>query len=181
MTIEELVVKDPTFSESSFIAKVDNTFIMILTAIMTENLERVKHKVGNEVFNKLTEKLEKLRIENSIQMYDELNVKDSYISNIEEQKDYYEITVTLISRYMDYTIDRTTKEYKAGNNRSRVERTNTLVFRKNKAAKKEKSVRKCPSCGAPMDVNNTGKCSYCGTIYNTEEYDWLLVSIVAKN
>ena len=27
MTIEELVVKDPTFSESSFIAKVDNTFI----------------------------------------------------------------------------------------------------------------------------------------------------------
>ena len=45
MTIKELENKDKSFTEASFISKVDNTFIMVLTAIMTDNIERVSHKV----------------------------------------------------------------------------------------------------------------------------------------
>ena len=84
MTIQELIQKDNTFSESGFLAKVDNTYIMILTSIMTENLKRVDHKVGNELYQQLTEKLNKLQSQNEIQMYDELNVKDSSIISIED-------------------------------------------------------------------------------------------------
>ena len=42
MTKEELIKKDKSFSESGFLAKVDNTYIMILMSIMTENLKRVQ-------------------------------------------------------------------------------------------------------------------------------------------
>ena len=65
MTKEELVKKDNTFKESAFIAKVDNTYIMLLTAITTENLPRVKHKVSDELYQKLIEKLENLKQENN--------------------------------------------------------------------------------------------------------------------
>lgn len=177
MTKEELVKKDNTFKESAFIAKVDNTYIMLLTAITTENLPRVKHKVSDELYQKLIEKLESLKQENAIQMYDELNVKTSFIKNITEELDYYEITVCLISRYLDYKIDKTTKKYKSGNDQSRVEKTHTLIFRKKKTAQTEGISRKCPSCGAPVDTNNTGVCPYCHSTYNTKDYDWVLVSI----
>ncbi len=93
MTIQELIAKDASFSESGFLAKVDNTYIMILTSIMTENLKRVDHKVGDEVYQQLTEKLNNLQAQNSIQMYDELNVNDSSILSIEEKETYYEIKV----------------------------------------------------------------------------------------
>ena len=48
MTIQDLVNIDSTFSESSFIAKVDNTFIMLLSSIMMYDMDRVKHKISNE-------------------------------------------------------------------------------------------------------------------------------------
>ena len=38
-------------------------------------------------------------------------------------------------------------------------------------------VRKCPGCGASINVNNTGKCEYCDTIFNLDDYDYILVSI----
>ena len=38
-------------------------------------------------------------------------------------------------------------------------------------------VRKCPACGAPMNVNKSGKCDYCGSIYNQEDYDFVLTNI----
>ena len=41
MSIEELVNDDKTFNETKFIANVDNTYIMILSAIITNNLRRI--------------------------------------------------------------------------------------------------------------------------------------------
>ena len=49
MTVEELKKVDQTFDESGFIAKVDNTFIMLHSAIMLGDLERVKHKLTDEL------------------------------------------------------------------------------------------------------------------------------------
>lgn len=172
MTKEELIKKDKNFSESGFLAKVDNTYIMILTSIMTENLKMVEHKVGTKLYQQLIDKLNYLKQNNEIQMYDELNVKDSYILSIEETLDDYEIKVQLISRYMDYQIDKTTKEYKSGNNQSRIEKNHILTFQKKKNAKTEGMSRICPGCGAPMNTNKSGVCEYCGAIYNTADYDW---------
>ena len=36
----------------------------------------------------------------------------------------------------------------------------------------------CPGCGAPVNVNSNGVCEYCGTVYNTEDYDWILIDIL---
>lgn len=177
MTIQELIQKDKSFSESGFLAKVDNTYIMILTAIMTENLKRVDHKVGDELYQELTNKVQALQTKNEIQMYDELNVKDSYIIGIEETENYYEIKVQLISRYMDYQIDKTTRQYKSGNNQSRIEKKHTLTFQKKKNTQVEGMSRTCPGCGASVNANSSGVCEYCGTIYNTEDYDWVLTEI----
>ena len=52
MTAKELSEKDKTFTESTFISKVDNTFIMLLSSIMTENIERVKHKISENLYEK---------------------------------------------------------------------------------------------------------------------------------
>ena len=177
MTIEELVKKDNTFSESSFIAKVDNTFIMLLTSIMTDNLPRVKHKIDDRLFNKYSNYVDELNKKNQSQMYDELNVKSSIITNITEDDNNYIITVKLISRYMDYIIDKTNLNIISGNNTSRVEKSNILTFKKIKNAKDESSARKCPGCGANINTNNNGICEYCGSAYDTQSYDWILTEI----
>lgn len=177
MTIQELIEKDHTFSESGFIAKVDNTFIMLLTSIMTDNIDRVKHKLSDDLFEKYKTLVNSLNERNERQMYDELNVKSTNIQTIEEDGDYYIIKVLLISRYMDYKMDKTTLKLISGNNNSRIEKTNYLTFKKLKTARDESIARKCPTCGASADTNNTGICPFCHSSYNTYKYDWVLTNL----
>ncbi|MBR2840794.1 MAG: zinc-ribbon domain-containing transport protein [Bacilli bacterium] len=177
MTVEQLIQKDNSFSESGFISKVDNTFIMLLSAIMTDNMPRVKHKISDELYNKYTNYVNELNSKNTRQMYDELNVKSTHINEITEDEENYIIKVLLVSRYMDYLADKTTFKLISGNNTSRVEKDNILTFKKRKNAQTESSARVCPSCGANIDANSTGICPYCGSSYNTESYDWILTDI----
>lgn len=177
MNINKLKEKEPTFTETTFISKVDNTFIMYLTAISTNNLPRVKHKISEELYTKTTKIINNLNEQNLIQMYDELNVKDTKIIDINENEDSYIINVKLISRYLDYKIDKDTKEYVSGNKEERIELTNYLTFVKYKNAKEHKENAVCPGCGANIDFNNTGICPYCNSTYNLKEYDWIMVDI----
>ena len=125
----------------------------------------------------ISTKIKKLDKQNLIQMYDELNVKNSRIRSIEVNENNYVIIVDLQARYMDYILDLESGTKVSGNDSSRIEVGYTLKFVKDASATVQGMVRRCPGCGSPMDVNNDGKCSYCGGIYNLEDYDWILVSI----
>jgi len=35
----------------------------------------------------------------------------------------------------------------------------------------------CPSCGAPISVNESGECSYCGATLTNGKFDWVLESV----
>ena len=177
VSIDELVMFDKSFSGSAFISKVDNIFIMLLTAIMTDNLKRVKHKLSDELYSKYELLLNDLNSKNERQMFDELNVKSSNIESINVSSDKYIIDVLLTARYMDYVVDKTSGNYIRGINDRRIQKDYYLTFEKYINAKIENAARKCPTCGASANANNTGICSYCHSVYNTEDYDWILVGI----
>ena len=177
MTINELKTFDKDFDESGFIAKVDNTFIMLHSAIMLGNLERVKHKLTDELIQEFEEKIANLNKNNYRQMYDEINVKSTTIESVSEDDSKYIINVLLVSRYMDYIVDKTTLKFISGINDHRVEKNNYLVFTKRKDSKNESLARKCPGCGANINSNFSGKCEYCGTTYDSVSYDWILEKI----
>lgn len=165
------------FNEAMFKTKVDNVFVKLHTAIILRDLSSVKHFISSKVYDKYQTYIDKLINNKEIQMYDELNVKDTKIINKYEDDNKYIIEVEIISRYMDYIIDEDSSNLIRGNNTSRVERTNKLVFVKNKDTKEQKMARKCPSCGANISVNTSGKCEYCGSTYNLEDYDFILDDI----
>lgn len=166
--------------ESKFISYVDNVFVKIHLALTFNELETIDHFVNDKVYEELKEKLNKLNEKNLIQMYDMINVKNSYIMDYEETQDKYIVKVNLTSRYVDYRIDKETKETVSGNDIDRIEKTNYLTFEKNKNTSTQPEARKCPSCGSNMDVNDSGKCEYCGTIYNLEDYEWILTDLEIK-
>ena len=177
MTIEELKKVDNTFDESGFIAKVDNTFVMLHSAIMLGDLERVEHKLTDDLILEFQKKIDDLNKKNYRQMYDELNVKSTTIESITEEEDRYLINVLLVSRYMDYIVDQDTLDFVSGINDHRIEKNNYLTFSKRKNSKNESLARKCPGCGANINANFSGKCEYCGTTYDSVNYDWILEKI----
>ena len=175
--LNSLMNEDRNFSEAKFKAKVDNIFIQLYTAVMKQDLSKVKHFLSEEVFEKYNKQILQLQNNNQIQIYDELNVSDTNIIEMIELDDKFVIQVSLLTKYLDYRIAKDTKKYIFGDRYNRTEKRVKLIFSKVKEAKQLGSVRKCPGCGANMDINRSGICEYCGSVYTLREYDWVLEKI----
>ena len=165
------------FNEAMFKTKVDNIFVKLYTCIMKGDLTDVRHFISEELSNNYINKINELISHNKRQMYDEINVKNTMIINRKILEDKEIIDVEIVSRYMDYIIDINTGDLISGDDTRRIERRNILRFEKKLNTKDFGIVRKCPGCGASINVNNTGKCEYCDTIFNLDDYDYILVSI----
>lgn len=177
ITLDELKKLDPDFSESMFITKVNNMFVKFMTDIMMDRMPEVKHFVNDEVYAYGENIAKNARIKGQRQMYDELNVKDTKIVSSKVDNGDLIIKVLLQSRYMEYIISLDDGSYISGNNSSRKEVHYNITLTKKMVHKDQDIVRKCPGCGAPIDVNASGKCTYCGTIYNQEDYDWVITGL----
>jgi hypothetical protein len=160
-----------------FLTKVNNIFIKLFTAIMMDKLKEIDHFVGDDVYAYANDIVANVKNNGCRQMYDELNVKDSKIIDVIVNDGVYQIKVFLQSRYMDYIINLSNDNVISGNDSSRIEVNYNLTFTKKINAKDAKSIRRCPSCNAPLSVNTSGLCEYCGSIYNQEEYDWVLTKL----
>jgi len=174
--INEILKYDPEFTESNFKTFIDNVFIQIHLSIMTKEIENIKHFVTNEIYEKIDNKVRILNSKNQIQMYDEINVKETHILNVEITEDKIIIKVNIISRYMDYLMDED-GNFISGNNTSRIQKDNYLTFEKLIEGKTLGNVRKCPGCGATLDINRSGKCEYCGSIFDLDKKGWILVNL----
>ena len=174
---DNLVQEDKNFSEASFKAKADNIFIQLYTAVMKQDLQRVKHFLSDEVYAKYEQKVNNLKANNQLQIYDELNVSDTNITNVVENDEEFILYVNLLTKYLDYVLAKDTRAFLHGNKDVRVEKRVNLVFTKTKSAKELKSARTCASCGANVDINKTGVCPYCGSIFKLKDYDWVLTQI----
>lgn len=175
--LQNLLIEDNTFSEAKFKSKVDNVFIKLYTSVMKQDLEKVKHFISNNVYEEFMNRIKKSQEKNEIQMYDELNVSNTNIESIQEYDDRFEINVSLLTKYLDYRITRDTRKFISGDRDVRKEKNVRLKFSKIKNAKSQGNARKCPGCGANIDVNKSGICVYCGSVYTLREYDWVLEEI----
>ena len=175
--MDELLKEDQTFNPSTFISKVNNMFVMLCTSMMTNNLNRVSHFISKELFDKKQQELDNYNKNNIIKMYDELNVKNTLISDVQIQEDKYIVKVIIAAKYLDYEMDKTTKKIVSGNSNNRIEKDYTLILTKRRDAKQLKEVRTCPTCGSVMDINNNGICKYCGNSFNQADYDWVIDNI----
>ena len=58
--MKELEELDKSFSKSMFITKVNNIFVQLFTAVMTKNLDKIRHFIGENVEKEFDEKIKEL-------------------------------------------------------------------------------------------------------------------------
>ena len=152
------------------ISKIKNMYIMLLYAITKEDINRVRHYLSDELYNKYDELIKTNIANNVVQKYGELNV--GKVRVVSSDNDF--IIANIEAKYIDYLIDRTTREYLLGEtkrNKHNVE----LKIRYN--SNNEKLVHRCSNCGAPLNDNLSGVCSYCNVAVTTDESIYVIEEI----
>ena len=69
--MKDLLEIDTSFNENMFITKVNHIFIMLYSAIMMDDMNRVRHFISTELERKYDKILNDLNSKNLRQMYDE--------------------------------------------------------------------------------------------------------------
>ena len=174
--IDEIKKYDDDFTEATFLTKADHIFIMILSAIMENDLSSVKHYLSENVYNHFDELVKSYEKDKVIRLFDEMNVKSTDIVNYTVEDNKLNIKVLLVSRYMDYFIDED-GEFKSGINDHRIELEHHITFTKRLDAKDLDEVRRCPTCGHSLDINASGLCPYCGQTIDMSDYDYIITEI----
>ena len=141
------------FDQNEFNSKVINMVVQFFTCIMKNNLDDVKHFIkeqpleyGNSIINEMS----KL---NRRKMYDELNIRNLKILNTTQDDNNYIYDVSIEARYLDYVMDIDSGDIISGNDNERIMKVYKLKIIKNKRAKEQGIIRRCPGCGNSLDVN----------------------------
>ena len=164
---------EQSFNEEFFISKVKNMFVKYLKAITEDKLQEIDYFIADDLYKETKSIIESYKDKKIKKVYESINIEKSDIKDLYDKENNNVIEVILKVVYKEYNIDINNKII---GNKELQPVTYLLTLSKDKNVKGNRVI-KCPGCGTTIDINENGKCPYCDTIYNQEDYDYVLTSI----
>ena len=158
-------------------SKIVNMLVSYFTAIMKNNMDEVKHFIKEQPLSYGNKIVEEMKLKNARKMYDELNISNINLVKEEKKEDSTVLTIQVLVKYLDYVMDIDTGKVLSGNDNYRIEKYYKVELIKRNDTKESSIINRCPGCSHSLDINASGKCPYCGAIFNQEDYDYQILTI----
>lgn len=169
--IDKLKKLIPDFDENKFLQDGYKIFLDVEDAWMNFNLEKVHNVITDEMFNMYESQLSSMEIKGEQNIMNGFVLKDSAISNCIEQNGNVEVTAKYIIEFYDYIIEKESGKVLRGSKSRKLRMYYDFTFIMKNTGEK---IDKCPNCGAPVDVNASGVCSYCNSKIVGDNTSWVM-------
>lgn len=178
IVLASLKQRDPKFSEQAFLERVNNMYVQMQNAWTEKKWEPLRAMFTDALYNQLKRQLDEYVNHHQTNHVDRIAVLNSFITSCREDETNDIVTVQLETRIVDYVTDDATGQVISGSNtREKFMTYEWTMIRRRGVLTQSTPVTKvlsCPSCGAPLDINQSGQCAYCGSIITSGEYDWVV-------
>ena len=181
MTIAELKQQDPAFSEEKMKEKIGNLYVRMQECWQNKTWEEMRTSMDDAIFNQFNAQLNGLIKAGKTNYVDDIAVLGVELTGF-GQDDKHDIVTALIRvRIKDYTVDDATGAVVSGSKTAEKFMTYEWTMIRTKGAKSfertEDAAKNCPNCGAPLDLNATAKCKYCGAVIQSADFDWVIKTV----
>ena len=179
--LADLKARDPGFNESQFLEDVSNLYVRMQNAWTARDLTPIRTRLTAELYAK-SERQVKTYINNrQTNHVERISVLNSKIAGCTKDDRNDIVTVDFTARVVDYVTDDRTGNIVRGSSSRELFMTYRWTFirtlGKVTGAAGEADGKHCPNCGAPIDLNQSAVCSYCGSVVESGDYDWVLSNI----
>ncbi len=177
--LNKIMQKDPEFFKEDFVSKVNEMFMFIYSAWEKRDLNLLRVYETDSLFNLHKGMINEYIQNKQINMLDNICIRNIRLIDANSAPSYDSITVKVTATLNDYTIDEDTKRVVDGSKTQISEFTEiwTFIRKGNVQTKQTHNINQCPNCGAPLDINSEGECSYCRTVVTKGDYGWVLSNI----
>jgi len=178
LPLDTLKQKDPNFNEQVLLEKIGNQYIQMQDAWQDKQWEPMRAIMTDALYNQMARQLQALIDAKQTNHVDRIAVLETRIARYAVEGDNDVLVVRLSTRITDYTTDDRTGNLISGSTTRELFMVYDwkLTRQQDKKTLAQPSVTQisCPNCGAPLDINHTGKCPYCGTVVTLSDHDWAL-------
>lgn len=181
MTIAELKEMDPAFSEEKMKEKIANLYIKMQQCWQEKAWDEMRAAMDDAIFNQFNMQLNSLIKSGRTNYMDSITVLGVELTGFGQDEKHDIITALIRTRLKDYTVDDATGNVVSGSKTAEKFMTYEWTLVRTKGAKSyersENEAKNCPNCGAPLDLNASAKCEYCGAVIQSAEFDWVIKNI----
>lgn len=186
-TIPELKEIDPNFSEEAMKQKISNLYVQMQNAWQNKDLESLRPYFTDAQFNQFDRQLDEFKKSGCTNYIERIAVLDVSLRGWSEDETNEKLVAMLNTRIIDYTVNDKSGEVVSGDKRAERFMTYEWTLIRSKGMKTPEETessnsqgttgRTCPKCGAPLDLNQSAKCPYCGSVISAQDYDWVIAQI----
>ncbi len=169
---------NPTFSWADFQARARLIFNELQSAWSTLEWERARPFETDNIFQMHRYWIDAYQRQGLRNALDQCQITAMQPSRIKVDAFYNSITLRIFAQGYDYTVDKSGRIVSGSNRNLRKWSEYWTFVRYSKA--KPTAIRadlNCPNCGAPLKVNASGICEFCGGKITSGEFDWVLSKI----
>jgi hypothetical protein len=169
---------DPSFSWADFQARAHLIFNELQAAWSLLNWERARPHETDNIFQMHRYWIDAYQRQGLRNALDQCRITAMQPVKIKVDAFYNAITLRIFAEGYDYTVDKGGRVV-AGSNKNLRRWSEYWTFIRNCKAKPGPAHAdlNCPNCGAPLKVNATGICEFCGGKVSSGEFDWVLSKI----
>jgi predicted lipid-binding transport protein (Tim44 family) len=171
---------DPDFDDAAFIAEVERSFFLVQQAWSERKPELSRRVMADGIWQQHKVQIDQYTAQHRRNLLDNLSIGNATVVAAHTDQSYDTITVRIHAASADYDVDDQSGKVVRGN-RDVQEWTEDWVYQRSSDATTKKGAgtmnAHCPNCGAPLDVDLAGVCSYCKAPIMSGRYDWVLTRI----
>lgn len=172
---------DPDFSAPALCEKAANLYVQMQSGWTAKDIEPLRPYFTDALFTQMERSLQGYRKRGETNVVERIAVLSVTPLGFCQSGGQDQIRLRLLTRITDYTVKDSTRELVRGS-RTR-EKFMTYEWdllrptgTKTAADGGTKRIT-CPACGAPLDVNASARCPYCGSVIRQQAQDWVICAI----
>ncbi|HEX3542773.1 MAG TPA: Tim44-like domain-containing protein [Acidimicrobiales bacterium] len=178
--LAEIQAHDPAFNQESFLESVQKAFFIVQEAWEQRKPDMSRQVMADGIWQQHKAQIEGYLNEHKRNVLEDLAVGDLRILSAHSDQTYDTITVRIFAACADYDVDDEKGKIIRGN-RSVGQWQEDWTFQRSSSATTKPGAgtlnSKCPNCGAPLNVDLQGVCSFCHQPIMGGKYDWVLARI----
>ncbi|MBR6917147.1 MAG: TIM44-like domain-containing protein, partial [Clostridia bacterium] len=181
-SIEELSSIDPDFSAESMKEWISNAYVRMQNAWQAKDLSSVESLFSGAYFAQMETQLDNNYIKaGRTNIIENIAVLGVELVGWRKEADVTVLIAQVSTRISDYTVDDETGDVIKGDPSKEKFMKYEWSLSRSAASKTEcgdgVSAKNCPNCGAPLNINKSSVCEYCGSVVKSSRHDWVINSI----
>ena len=176
---------DPGFDEDEIKAKMSNIYVQMQNNWTKKDFSPMRPYFSAALYAQFERQLQQKIVQKITNHVDRISVQMVELRGYYQDAGLDHIIVRLQTKIVIYTTSDETGQVITGSTSQEkfmtyewdITRTSGMKTLKPEKDSLGRSV--CPSCGAPIDINASAVCEYCGSVISSTEHDWLISNITA--